>query len=520
MKLVKNQDVEIVDGVERPKPRQLKMAFGEKIEPLGFDRFKTCELMAELLHCSNMALLNERGGERYVRERDTERERILAGGTPRLNPEDDGSIGSVEDLSRFNNGQFGSSFASLPGEADMGSRNIADDDGFEDVATSGALNDDVRDDFDEAFDQDSEDITKARENTKSIQDQLNDAFEEFNITDKSTASSSVNKDENKTKEEKPSKVPAEPEEADAKPSPLKRRSLVTAKTTESVDASKPSDIASKEGTEAEAIAENPSKSESSKSNSSEPQAKGTVSAAEKDISHTSAPEKSENTESVDSNQTKDDTETTKSTHVRKASADKPSSETTEPVKAAVRSPSPPVEQPAPLFANRSRAGTGTGTADPIVGSEQTTEPNENDDTIDATAEDGETMQSVLMGADSSMLEPQIQLDLDGKPVVGDLLKIMFVQNKVVPTILVSIQATGFTTAMLTKAYRTSSSGSLGITSYIMLSMMLFSKCLMDRWIEAITGLWRLMFSRQGASQSESSKANARQSVSSQSEECD
>ncbi|KAA8911040.1 extragenic suppressor of kinetochore protein 1 [Sphaerosporella brunnea] len=56
--------------------RELKVAFGGTIEPLGFDRFKTCELMAELLHCSNMGLLNEKGGERYVKERDRERERL------------------------------------------------------------------------------------------------------------------------------------------------------------------------------------------------------------------------------------------------------------------------------------------------------------------------------------------------------------------------------------------------------------------------------------------------------------
>ncbi|CAO2655596.1 Nn.00g043990.m01.CDS01 [Neocucurbitaria sp. VM-36] len=68
------------DGSTTTKKRELKTAFGEKIEPLGFDRFKTCELMAELLHCSNMALLNERGSEAEVRRRDTERERLKAEG--------------------------------------------------------------------------------------------------------------------------------------------------------------------------------------------------------------------------------------------------------------------------------------------------------------------------------------------------------------------------------------------------------------------------------------------------------
>ncbi|CAN6673642.1 SIT4-associating protein Sap190p [Trichomonascus vanleenenianus] len=46
------------------------------IQRLGFERFKICELIAELLHCSNMALLNDVNGEEIVRERDEERERV------------------------------------------------------------------------------------------------------------------------------------------------------------------------------------------------------------------------------------------------------------------------------------------------------------------------------------------------------------------------------------------------------------------------------------------------------------
>lgn len=53
----------------------LKTPFGE-IEPLGFERFKICELVAELLHCSNMVLLNDAGGEAVVRTRDLERIRV------------------------------------------------------------------------------------------------------------------------------------------------------------------------------------------------------------------------------------------------------------------------------------------------------------------------------------------------------------------------------------------------------------------------------------------------------------
>jgi|SRR5579859_3382453 len=60
----------------KPKsvPPTIATTFG-KIEPLGFERFRICELYAELLHCSNMILLNDPRGEEIVKERDLERER-------------------------------------------------------------------------------------------------------------------------------------------------------------------------------------------------------------------------------------------------------------------------------------------------------------------------------------------------------------------------------------------------------------------------------------------------------------
>lgn len=59
----------------RPHTEKLSTPFGD-IEPLGFERFKICELLAELLHCSNMALLNDSSGESIVKARDGERERV------------------------------------------------------------------------------------------------------------------------------------------------------------------------------------------------------------------------------------------------------------------------------------------------------------------------------------------------------------------------------------------------------------------------------------------------------------
>lgn len=55
--------------MESKEQMKLKTTFGE-IEPLGFERFKICELIAELLHCSNMALLNDNKGYDIVKIRD------------------------------------------------------------------------------------------------------------------------------------------------------------------------------------------------------------------------------------------------------------------------------------------------------------------------------------------------------------------------------------------------------------------------------------------------------------------
>lgn len=68
------------EGVEQIIRKDLATAWGTRIEPLGFDRFKTCELMAELLHCSNMGLLNEKDAETEVDRRDAERARLKAEG--------------------------------------------------------------------------------------------------------------------------------------------------------------------------------------------------------------------------------------------------------------------------------------------------------------------------------------------------------------------------------------------------------------------------------------------------------
>jgi len=105
---------------------RLNSTFGGKIEPLGFDRFKTCELMAELLHCSNMGLLNEVGSEEFIASRDALRQRLRAEGC--LQPQrGEEAPSSVEELTMR-------SSASPEAVRKLEVTNIsADDDGFEEV---------------------------------------------------------------------------------------------------------------------------------------------------------------------------------------------------------------------------------------------------------------------------------------------------------------------------------------------------------------------------------------------------
>jgi SIT4-associating protein SAP185/190 len=117
--------------VERGK---LSSAWGTDIEPLGFDRFKTCELMAELLHCSNMGLLNEKGGEEFMKERDAERERLRAQGAFTLHKEaEDSAVDLSIASSTFENGLKSSIGGSTD---DFRMTNNSEDDGFEKVGAA------------------------------------------------------------------------------------------------------------------------------------------------------------------------------------------------------------------------------------------------------------------------------------------------------------------------------------------------------------------------------------------------
>jgi len=127
-------------GSKTIERQDLKVAWGDKIEPLGFDRFKTCELMAELLHCSNMGLLNERGSEEEVRSRDAEREQLKAQGklaTPAAIEEQPSTtdFSTSIDSSGFHHEDEYVSLSRSPHESKgMAAQNTGDEDGFEKVA--------------------------------------------------------------------------------------------------------------------------------------------------------------------------------------------------------------------------------------------------------------------------------------------------------------------------------------------------------------------------------------------------
>ena len=146
-----NHVPDFMNLIRSPAARKpdLKAAFGSKIQPLGFDRFKTCELMAELLHCSNMGLLNERGAEAEVRKRDDKREQLKADGKlPTLrsptSPSHENSheeFGSSVDSHGFHHTEH-------PSDDEMNEKpeeirrleiqNASDEDGFEDVSVPSA----------------------------------------------------------------------------------------------------------------------------------------------------------------------------------------------------------------------------------------------------------------------------------------------------------------------------------------------------------------------------------------------
>jgi SIT4-associating protein SAP185/190 len=365
MELVHNPNHTVVnqDGSTATRKRELKTAFGEKIEPLGFDRFKTCELMAELLHCSNMALLNERGSEAEVKRRDAERERLKAEGklTSR-NDSNSGDFSTSVDSHGFHHARAPSSEApELVKRLEV--QNNSEDD-FEKIAKSETAVDEAKDN---------------EEAKQSPPSSTQKASSPAKITDK------------------------DGEFVDEPLSPVKETSSEAATPTKGAD-----------------DAESPTSAGLSSQVGGLDLDNDTVMGDRQEPAPTTTAEPSSK-----------EAPSLLTQQLNKETQD--SSDTISPH---------PEDTPAPLFAGKRSADNNndekpakspksdvsrfTATVAESEGSEVTP--------IDETS----SARSVLLGGTESQYAPQYEVDIDGTPVVGDLLKMKFVENKVVPTILVSL----------------------------------------------------------------------------------
>ncbi|KAI6932735.1 hypothetical protein KC355_g16170, partial [Hortaea werneckii] len=341
---------------------ELKTAFGGRVEPLGFDRFKTCELMAELLHCSNMALLNERGAEEDVRRRDVERERLKAEGklqTPRAPGSPDAheistgdEFGSSVDSHGFHHAERPSDDEMERGKPRLEIQNASDEDGFEKVnADQDDLPDEVS--FDDLNEKDSLPADKREQAQESGTTDMPKPLSP-NKRSSSPVKSSTS--------DKPADLKVETESSQTQDSPT------SAGVTEQLHRS-----SIDEDTVMSEFGEEPSNSPND---------------------------------------------------------DGPSELERELAKQA--------ERPAPLFAKRETAAEGV---DPVHGgpspdaSEQPQQDTEDVErstaTLQPAAEEGEIANSEHDDGE----RPAYETEDDGRPVVGDLLKIRFVEEKVVSTIM-------------------------------------------------------------------------------------
>jgi SIT4-associating protein SAP185/190 len=399
------------DGPVTIKRKELNAAFGAKIEPLGFDRFKTCELMAELLHCSNMGLLNEVGGEEFVKARDAERERLKS----------EGKLGILTNQSNFSNEDL---TMKSPPQTRLGSpdssrklevQNASDDDGFEEVTHAADLGDDAKDDFDEK----AEDLTPPN------------SVAPLSFTEK---------DEEEFVDE-PLSPRLATREPNHQPHPFEEPDMIVQPLSPTKDLSNQIDslgLQSDKDTEMTS----PPPSVDSHTEDSESSADGG--------SEKVTPASSE--ESTDS---------------------PPRLKAARPLENDLPDANPgggsfdvyPEDAPAPLFAKKSEPSDGF--APPIMN--EVPEVPElpgapaGGDSLDTTmGEAGDS--SVVMGNTEDTTQQSVTGNAPILPVVGDFLKMQFVEHKVVPTILVSTSVIG---GALVNPCRISSSVFHGITSFIM-----------------------------------------------------
>ncbi|KAJ5035613.1 uncharacterized protein L3040_008078 [Drepanopeziza brunnea f. sp. 'multigermtubi'] len=364
------------DGPVTIRRKELNAAFGGKIEPLGFDRFKTCELMAELLHCSNMGLLNEVGSEEFVRNRDAEREKLRAEG--KLGTSGSQSGLSSDDLTMKSS--ILTRLGSPDGSRKLEVQNASDDDGFEEVTHAADLGDDAKDDFDEKPEPGEDLLTPTTNVTPlSFMDKDDDEF-----VDEPLSSPRLKTDYTPHLDD--------PEMAVMPLSPTKELSqrvdLLELHQDTTMNSTPPS------------VDTNTGESEASTTGLSRP-----------------SPESPK--ESSDSPPKEEE---------KPAEDESPAAEET-PVTDAMESVAHPEDKPAPLSVKK---------AEVVEDSVQppTAEVNQGMESLDTTmGEAGDSSDSILMGNTDEHSHQSLPEDAQAAPVVGDFLKMQFVEHKVVPTIL-------------------------------------------------------------------------------------
>ncbi|KAF1977551.1 SAPS-domain-containing protein [Bimuria novae-zelandiae CBS 107.79] len=366
------QTVSNKDGSTTSRKRELKTAFGEKIEPLGFDRFKTCELMAELLHCSNMALLNERGSEAEVKRRDAERERLKAEGKLTARDPNAGDFSTSVDSHGFHHARAPSSES--PEEIKrLEVQNNSEDD-FEKVIAPEAVSEEKANNDKEHVGEPLERAPKAEPKASGLGKQEEG---EGDFVDEPLS---------------PAKDAASP-----------------AKDTASPAAACPGKVA--------ADAESPTSAGLSAKVGGLGLGNDTV------MGDT---EESQG-QSQSSEVPKEDKATTPSLLTQQLTK----ADTNE---AEEKDLSPhPEDKPAPLFAGKTKdaAPAENRKADSAL---FITGADESEGSEVTPIDESSSTRSVLFGGVEAQYAPQYEVDVDGSPVVGDLLKIQFVENKVVPTI--------------------------------------------------------------------------------------
>ncbi|KAL2873860.1 sporulation-induced protein [Colletotrichum sp. CLE4] len=404
----------------------LESTFGEKIEPLGFDRFKTCELMAELLHCSNMGLLNEVGSEDVIASRDAERQRLRTEGklTPNRGEE---PPSSTDDLTM----RIGRSSPEEGRRLEV--TNISDDDGFEEVEPSREMNEDTSHEFVKA----EEEIPVAAP-ASSFLDRDEDDF-----VDEPLSSPRLNVADDKIKEQRFD----DPDLVVAPLSPSKTKTASIDETTAATDSESKADLEQNSETVdvkiEESAAKEPESVETEKPSGPDDLAdKTSDDATINKVEELSLDEKADQTAVPEEDQKGDESD---SSVVYTPSATD-SEAKTEPAEAAPTVPEPPQhpeDMPAPLFSK--------STSDPDTKADKDDASKEVESEVEPAPE--VPMASPVPEVPEAPIAPGIDDDTTKeagdvppavpdrpdpnsvKPVVGDYLKVQFVEYRVVPTIL-------------------------------------------------------------------------------------